>query len=57
MRLALTPDQETLQAELRTYFASLAADIEAERSDESSYTRSIRRMGQDGWLGMPRAPR
>jgi alkylation response protein AidB-like acyl-CoA dehydrogenase len=50
--LALTPDQETLQAELRTYFADLSAEIEAEATDESSYTRSIRRMGKDGWLGI-----
>jgi alkylation response protein AidB-like acyl-CoA dehydrogenase len=50
--LALTPEQETLQAELRTYFADLSAEIEAEATDESSYTRSIRRMGKDGWLGI-----
>ncbi len=52
MRLALTPEQASLQSELRAYFAALSAEIEAETTDESSYTRAIRRMGADGWLGI-----
>jgi alkylation response protein AidB-like acyl-CoA dehydrogenase len=52
VRLALTPEQEALQAELRVYFARLVDEIEAEASDESTYTRYIRRMGRDGWLGL-----
>lgn len=50
--MALTPEQEALQAELREYFARLVVDVEAEASDESTYTRYIRRMGADGWLGL-----
>jgi len=52
MQLAFTAEQETLKAELRSYFASLVEEIEADTSDESSYTRYIRRMGHDGWLGI-----
>ena len=53
MRLALTAEQEALAAELRQYFASLVESVEGEASDESTYTRYIRRMGEDGWLGLP----
>ncbi len=52
MQLAFTSEQRALQSELRAYFTSVAADIEAEVTDESSYTRAIRRMGADGWLGI-----
>ncbi len=52
MQLAFTSEQRALQSELRAYFTSVAADIEAEITDESSYTRAIRRMGADGWLGI-----
>src|SRR5664279_4626732 len=51
MHLALTSEQEALKDELREYFAGLAADAEADESG-SSYTRTIRRMGEDGWLGL-----
>jgi len=50
--LELTEDQRNLQRELRQYFEALVADVEASRSDEPTYTRYIRRMGQDGWLGL-----
>ncbi len=50
MHLALTGEQQALQGELREYFGGLAD--EAALDPESSYTRSIRRMGQDGWLGL-----
>jgi alkylation response protein AidB-like acyl-CoA dehydrogenase len=52
MHLELTPEQRSLQCQLREYFEELVA--EAERSDlrEPAYTHYIRRMGQDGWLGL-----
>ena len=52
MYLELTEEQRNLQRELRQYFEALVADVEAAPSDEPSYTRYIRRMGQDGWLGI-----
>ena len=52
MYLELTEEQRNLQRELRRYFEALVADVEASPSDEPSYTRYIRRMGQDGWLGL-----
>ena len=52
MRLALTDEQEVLSAELRAYFASLVEEIGHDNSGESTYTRYIRRMGHDGWLGL-----
>jgi alkylation response protein AidB-like acyl-CoA dehydrogenase len=52
VRLALTDAQEALSAELRVYFASLVEEIAHDDSGESTYTRYIRRMGHDGWLGL-----
>ncbi len=52
MRLALTDEQVALSAELRAYFASLVEEIAHDDSGESTYTRYIRRMGHDGWLGL-----
>ena len=52
MRLALTDEQVALSAELRVYFASLVEEIAHDDSGESTYTRYIRRMGHDGWLGL-----
>ncbi len=52
MHLALTDEQQALQDELRTYFAGLAEEMATTGDGESSYTRAIRRMGQDGWLGI-----
>jgi alkylation response protein AidB-like acyl-CoA dehydrogenase len=52
MHLALTADQEQLGADLRSYFVNLAADMETAHDGEPSYTRAIRRMGEDGWLGL-----
>jgi alkylation response protein AidB-like acyl-CoA dehydrogenase len=52
MRLAFTPEQTALEAELRAYFAALVEQVETEDTTESSYTRYIRRMGEDGWLGL-----
>jgi alkylation response protein AidB-like acyl-CoA dehydrogenase len=52
VRLALTADQAALQAELRSYFASLVEEIDHDDGTEAPYTRYIRRMGHDGWLGL-----
>jgi len=52
VRLALTADQVELQTELRGYFASLVDEIEHDDGTEPTYTRYIRRMGHDGWLGL-----
>jgi alkylation response protein AidB-like acyl-CoA dehydrogenase len=52
VRLALTDDQLALKAELRDYFAKLVTEVEGEDTDESTYTRYVRRMGHDGWLGL-----
>ena len=52
MRLALTDDQLALKAELREYFAKLVTEVEGEDTEESTYPRYVRRMGEDGWLGL-----
>jgi alkylation response protein AidB-like acyl-CoA dehydrogenase len=50
--LTLTTDQQELKDELRAYFVRLVAEVEGAGDGESTYTRYIRRMGQDGWLGL-----
>ena len=52
MRLAFTPGQEALQIELRDYFTRLVQEVEGHPDSESTYLRYIRRMGEDGWLGL-----
>src|ERR1039457_2943233 len=52
MHLALTAEQQELKDRLRYYFAGLVAEDEGVDDPESSYTRLIRRMGHDGWLGL-----
>ena len=52
MYLEFTAEQRDLQCQLREYFENLVADVEGLDPDESTYTRYIRRMGQDGWLGL-----
>ena len=52
MQLAFTEPQEELKAELRDYFARLGAEIEGSLDEEPAYIRAIRRMGEDGWLGL-----
>jgi alkylation response protein AidB-like acyl-CoA dehydrogenase len=60
MRIALTPEQERLQAELRDYFddlvtperrAALSSSI-GEFGDVEVYKEVIRQLGKDGWLGI-----
>ena len=52
MHLALTPEQEALKVELRSYFEGLVAEVLGSGSTEPSYTHYIRRMGHDGWSGL-----
>ena len=56
MFLDLTRAQRALRGELREYFAGLIspAEREAMRTDRhgDAYQRLIRRMGEDGWLGV-----
>jgi len=52
----LTDEQKALRAELRAYFGSLMTpDERAEARTESmgpGYRKVVRRMGEDGWLGV-----
>src|SRR5450432_4640580 len=52
MHLALTTEQHELQDRLRTYFSGLVEEDERTGDPTTSYTRCIRRMGEDGWLGL-----
>src|SRR5580658_942078 len=52
MYLEFTAEQRNLQIQLREYFENLVAEVEGSDPGESTYTRYIRRMGQDGWLGL-----
>ena len=52
MHLALTDEQQELQDRLRNYFAGLVDEEERTDDPGPSYTRLIRRMGADGWLGL-----
>ena len=52
MQLGFTSEQRSLQAQLRGYFENLVAEVESSDLDEPTYTHYIRRMGQDGWLGV-----
>jgi alkylation response protein AidB-like acyl-CoA dehydrogenase len=52
----LSPEQRALQAELRRYFATLLSRAEREelvvQRHGPAYRNVVRRMGQDGWLGL-----
>jgi 3-oxocholest-4-en-26-oyl-CoA dehydrogenase alpha subunit len=52
MHLEFTAEQRSLQGQLRGYFEDLVAEVQGSESEEPPYTRYIRRMGQDGWLGL-----
>ena len=52
MYLEFTEEQQALQRQLRRYFEDLVAAVEDAPSDEPAYTRYIRQMGHDGWLGL-----
>ena len=52
MHLEFTTDQLNLQGQLREYFGKLVTEVEGSDVDEPTYTQYIRRMGEDGWLGL-----
>ncbi|HEX4217486.1 MAG TPA: acyl-CoA dehydrogenase family protein [Acidimicrobiales bacterium] len=52
MQLALTDEQQDLKDELRSYFVDLVHDVEGSGDQDTTYPRYIRRMGEDGWLGL-----
>jgi 3-oxocholest-4-en-26-oyl-CoA dehydrogenase alpha subunit len=52
MHLEFTAEQRSLQCQLREYFEALVAEVEGSGFEEPAYTRYIRRMGEDGWLGL-----
>jgi hypothetical protein len=51
VRLELTEEQRELQATLRAYFARLVTET-ASDGGRPGYLDTIRRMGDDGWLGL-----
>jgi alkylation response protein AidB-like acyl-CoA dehydrogenase len=57
MHLDLSPEQRSLQEQLREYFASLVTPAYVTEMAESEgggveYTRVLRKLGADGWLGL-----
>lgn len=60
MYIAFTPEQDALRQELRTYFAQLMttdvqeamASGQGEYGGGELYKQLVRRMGEDGWLGI-----
>jgi 3-oxocholest-4-en-26-oyl-CoA dehydrogenase alpha subunit len=52
MNMEFTAEQRRLQVQLREYFEDLVTEVERSESEEPAYTHYIRRMGQDGWLGL-----
>src|SRR3984885_6426650 len=52
MHLGFSTEQRSLQNQLRGYFAALVVEVEGSDLEEPAYTRYIRRMGEDGWLGL-----
>ncbi len=57
MYLDYTPEQQALRDELRTYFARLVTpEYQAELGETEGggplYTRTVRQLGADGWLGI-----
>jgi 3-oxocholest-4-en-26-oyl-CoA dehydrogenase alpha subunit len=52
MHLEFSAEQRSLQGQLREYFAALVAEVEGSDLAEPAYTHYIRRMGEDGWLGL-----
>ena len=52
MELDLTAEQRELKDELRDYFVRLVDEVEGSQQEEATYTHYIRRMGEDGWLGL-----
>jgi alkylation response protein AidB-like acyl-CoA dehydrogenase len=52
VHVALTAEEDELKRSLRSYFVELVDEVEGTPSEEPTYTRYVRRMGEDGWLGL-----
>lgn len=60
MRIAYTPDQESLRRELRSYFTALMTDArraalsggDGELGEGDAYRDVVAQMGRDGWLAL-----
>src|SRR3954469_530468 len=57
MRFQETEAERALRRELRTYFTALRMELGLDEAgapgeDEPGFRRAIRRLGQDGWLGI-----
>ena len=52
MHLEFTAEQRRLQSRLREYFEDLVVEVGRSDLEEPAYTHYIRRMGEDGWLGL-----
>src|SRR4051812_23566346 len=57
MRFQETAEERALRSELRAYFTRLRAELDLDQDrapgeDEPGFRRAIRRLGQDGWLGI-----
>src|SRR5438093_10564000 len=57
MHLDYTPEQQALREELRAYFARLVtpeyqAELATAEGGGPLYTRTVRQLGTDGWLGI-----
>jgi len=57
MRFQETAEQHALRAELRRYFATLLpseqrGNMDAPGANETLFRQVVRRLGQDGWLGL-----
>src|SRR3954447_11490987 len=57
MRFQETEAERALRRELRSYFTALRAELGLDEAgapgeDEPGFRRAIRRLGQDGWLGI-----
>jgi alkylation response protein AidB-like acyl-CoA dehydrogenase len=57
MHVDLTPEQRSLQAEIRSYFTNLMTPAQkarirgAEEGENKEYKELIKQVGRDGWLG------
>jgi len=52
VELGFTKEELELKDEVREYFVRLVEEVEGSKEKESTYTHYIRRMGEDGWLGL-----
>jgi alkylation response protein AidB-like acyl-CoA dehydrogenase len=57
MYVDLTSEQKVLRAELRSYFGELVTDelrdeLRGSEGGGPEYTRILRQLGRDGWLGI-----